>query len=256
MPETELHTIRDVLTELDEIIELTVEDNSPLLIFAFVYRQTTAKIAAGIQNGRFENAARMEDFDVNFAKRYIDAYWQYREGKPVAFSWEIAFQAAEDSNGADLIILQHLLLGMNAHINLDLGIAAANSVPGDQINSLKHDFMKVNDLLEELIDEMQQRISRVSPLMFLLDWIGQRDDEAIINFSITKARDFAWQLAQRLAHSDEEEQENVIRRTDEHIAGLAKLIAYPPGFLIPKVLSVIRFFEEKDNSVLIEKLNS
>ena len=45
------------------------------------------------------------------------------------------------------VILQHLLLGINAHINLDLGIAAVETSPGNQLAPLKNDFDMINKLL-------------------------------------------------------------------------------------------------------------
>ncbi len=251
MSKQNLTTIDDVLQELDDIVEITIEEDSPLGIFAWVYRRTTAKIAEGIENGRFEDPVKMERFDVEFARFYIEAFWQHREGDPVSFSWEVAFNAAKNR---EAIIIQHLLLGMNAHINLDLGVAAAEVAPGNQIEELRHDFMLVNTLLAELVDEIQQRISRVSPLMFLLDLIGERTDETIVNFSIEKARGYAWDFAQNLAHAEQEEREDLILEVDEEISSLGNVVAHPPGFLLPKVLSVIRFFEEKDIRQLIETL--
>lgn len=254
MPVRKLQSIDEVLDELDDIIEITVEEESPLAIFAFVYRRTTASIAVGIEEGVFEDPERMERFDVDFAAKYIRAFWRYRHDKPVPFVWRTAFHAADDPDGRKPIILQHLLLGMNAHINLDLGIAAAETAPGGQIQSLKNDFMTVNNLLEELIDEMQRRIYRASPLLFLIDWIGERNDEAVINFSLRRARDFAWGAAVTLAHADEEEKEHIIRNLDEQVERVAKRILAPPGFLLPKVLGLIRMFEDKDIRVIIEKL--
>lgn len=251
---TEITTIGGILEELDDIIETAVDEGSPLAIFAYVYRRTTARIAEGIEKGQFEDPRRMERFDVDFAKKYIRAFWCYRHDNPIPFVWKIAFDAAEDPGGRRPIILQHLLLGMNAHINLDLGIAAAEMVPDGQIQSLKKDFMTVNILLEELIDEMQERISRASPLLFLIDWIGKQNDEAVVNFSIRRARDFAWNAAVTLAHADEQEKEHIIREMDEHIAKVAKKVVDPPGFLLPNVLSLIRTFEEKDIRVIIDKL--
>jgi len=253
MPHPETNTIDDVLAELDAIIEITIAEDSPLGIFAYVYRRTTAKIAKGIAEGRFEDADRMEQFDVRFARFYIEAFHKYREGEPISEAWQVAFEAAD--NG-DAIIMQHLLLGMNAHINLDLGIAAARTAPGNQIMELEHDFMLVNTLLAELVDEVQGRISRVSPLMFLLDWIGERTDEAIVNFSIEKARGFAWEVARRLARADSDDQEAIINEVDEEISGLGRLVANPPGTLVGTALSIIRLFEEKNTARLIEKLQA
>lgn len=251
---TEITTIGGVLEELDDIIETAVDEGSPLAIFAFVYRRTTARIAEGIEKGQFEDPRRMERFDVDFAKKYIRAFWCYRHDKAVPFVWKIAFDAAENPEGRRPIILQHLLLGMNAHINLDLGIAAAETVPDGQIQSLKKDFMMVNTLLEELIDEMQERISRASPLLFLIDWVGEQKDEAVVNFSLRRARDFAWNLAVTLAHANEEEKEYIIRNMDQQVLKVGKRVLDPPGFLFPNVLSLIRTFEEKDIRVIIDKL--
>ncbi|SMO77001.1 hypothetical protein SAMN06265218_11288 [Fodinibius sediminis] len=251
---TNISTIDGVLEELDNIISTTVEEDSPLAIFAFVYRRTTARIADGITEGVFEDPRRMERFDVGFARKYIQAFWRYRHDKPVSFVWKIAFRAAEGPDGRKPIILQHLLLGMNAHINLDLGVAAAETAPGGQIQLLKKDFMIVNDLLEELIDEMQEWIGRSSPLLFLLDWIGERNDESVVNFSIRRARDFAWNLAVTLAHAGEEEKEHIIRDVDAQIERVAKAVLAPPGVLLPGVLRLIRTFEEKNTRTVIESL--
>ena len=79
----------------------------------------------------------MEKLDVIFANRYIKAYYQYQTQQPTSKSWEAAFVEADNYW---IIVLQHLLLGMNAHINLDLGIAAAQISPKDEIHSLQNDF--------------------------------------------------------------------------------------------------------------------
>ena len=257
MPDTDLSTIDEVLEELEDILEQSLREESPLAIFAFVYRRTTQKIANGIEAGRFEDRNRMEHFDVVFANRYIEAYHDYRQGNPVPFAWEVAFGAAEGEEGKPkLAIMQHVLLGMNAHINLDLGIAAVEAAGGEELPSLRQDFMTVNVLLKELIDEMQRRIGRVSPLMILLDLLGEETDEAIINFSIEKARDFAWNFAVNLNNTDPDDEEQLIREVDEQVAGLGKNIAYPPGFLLPKVLWLIRLFEEKDIRTLVDTLEN
>ena len=245
------------MAELDAIIGISRQENSPLGIFAYVYRRTTAGIAKGIREGRFDDAARMESFDVDFARRYIDAYLDNRDERPVTAAWEVAFNAAEDRDrGNDPIILQHLLLGMNAHINLDLGIAAAGIAPGEQIHSLKDDFMTVNSILAGLTDEMQDRIGRASPMLFLLDWLGHRNDESVVNFSIEKAREFAWKFAKKLARTPDREQEALIRSTDRKVSAIGNLVANPPGFLLPKVLGLIRYFEENDTRLIIEKLEA
>ena len=64
-----------------------------------------------------------------FANRYLKAYSDFQNNKVVSKSWEVAFKGTERFWP---IVLQHLLAGMNAHINLDLGIAAAKVMEGER----------------------------------------------------------------------------------------------------------------------------
>jgi len=56
---------------------------------------------------------------------------------------------------------------------------------------MKNDFLKVNLILNSLINEMQERIAKVSRLMLVLDWLGENTDKQIINFSMVRAREQA-----------------------------------------------------------------
>jgi hypothetical protein len=150
--------------------------------------------------------------------------------------------------------MQHLMLGMNAHINLDLGVAAATFAPGADLAALKNDFMKVNQILNNLTNEIQDRISKVSRLMFILDLLGVNTDEKIANFSMVKAREQAWNLAGRLAEKDEDERKSVTNAADHAIAALGVLFINPPGKLLKMALKFIANFEEKDVKTIISRL--
>ncbi len=156
-----------------------------------------------------------------------------------------------------LIIMQHLILGMNAHINLDLGVAAASFYWKENVNiqSIKKDFILVNDILKELTDEMQSKISKVSKLMFLLDWLGKDKDEIVAGFSIVKARDFAWDFAESLAPlTDIEKRKNRISEVDGLVTSIAQVVFRPPGKILNWLLGFIRMFEEKNAKVILAKL--
>ena len=77
-------------------------------------------------------------------------YHNYKTSQPISKSWKASF----DVQKQPITIIQHLLLGMNAHINLDLGQAAAKVAKPNRINDLENDFMEVNKVLAGLIDEM------------------------------------------------------------------------------------------------------
>lgn len=235
-------TIDEVIARLDEVIARSRRERSRLGYFALLYRNVTVKVKEGIQAGVFEDNARMERLDVVFASRYLDAYESYRRGEQTSKCWLASFRAADSWFP---IVLQHLLLGMNAHINLDLAIAAAEVAPGDQIERLKHDFVLINDILRALISDVQDRLARISYYMTILDRFGGRTDEALMNFSINKAREASWRVAVRLAKMSPEEREREIKEIDRTVALLARLIQYP-GLKLRTANILVRFSEGRD----------
>lgn len=243
-------TIDEVLEELDRIIQYSIAENNFLGIFAFVYRRTTAQIKLALSEKQFGDNERMELLDVAFANLYLTAYQNYANNMRCSASWQTAFNAKNDK----ITIIQHLLLGMNAHINMDLGIAATTFEREINLPELKNDFMKVNQILNGLTNEMQDRLSKVSRLMFLLDWLGKNTDERIINFSMVKAREQAWKLACRLNDLDETERESEIADTDHIISEFGAILKNPPGNLLKIALKIVALFEEKSVKIIINKL--
>lgn len=244
-------SIKQVLEQLDLIIEETILENNYLGVFAYVYRRTTAEIEEAIKKDRFEDNARMEKMDVIFANLYIKSYHDYKLGKPVCNAWKTSFELGNKK----ISLVQHLMLGMNAHINFDLGQAAVLCNQGESISSLKNDFMEVNYVLAELTDVMQKKLGKVSPMMFLLDWVGHRSDERLTNFSMKKARDFAWKLAEDLAQSNEKEKEQRLKKADKNVTRLSKILASPPGILLKIMSNILSLSEEKNIGKVIEILS-
>jgi hypothetical protein len=189
-------TIDQVIQALDRIIEWSWTNKSRLGYFAALYRRVTRTVKDGIENNQFQNGPLMERLDVAFANRYLEAYEQHRSGKSPTRSWQLAFQVAAKWYP---IVVQQLLIGINAHINLDLGIAAATVAPGDQLPGLKTDFDQINAVLASLVGTVEKEVAQVSPLIGLLETFGLKTETAIINFSIDVARDVAWSRATKLA---------------------------------------------------------
>ncbi len=244
------HTIDEVIAQLDEIVARSRRENSRLGFFAALYRQVTIKVKNGIASGRFEDGTRMERLDVIFANRYIEALQRFRSGEPASKSWQVAFEAATSWR---LLILQHLLLGINAHINLDLGAAAAQTCPGEKLPALKRDFDEINVILSDLLDKVQQEIAVASPSLGLLDRIAGRTDEIVFNFSLKRARTAAWKFAEQLANLSPEQQLPAMQEHDGKCERLANLIRRP-GWLISLVALVIRLRENNDIERIIESL--
>lgn len=243
-------TIQEVLDQLQAIISQEQRQGSPLGYFAALYRQVTDRVKAGIEDHFFDDGPRMARLDVVFANRYLAAFQAWSTGGAVTKSWRRAFQQ-EDND--DLMILQHLLLGINAHINLDLGIAAATVAPGDQLIALKDDFDRINQILGDLLDPVEAVVGRFSPLIHILDHIGGRTDERLAGFSIELARRSAWEHASLLANAAPEQQAALIQLFDQKTAFLGKTIAQP-GRLLEMGFHLIRELESRDHAAVIEAL--
>lgn len=232
-------TLGEVIHCLDQTIDQAHRNQSRLGYFPALYIEVTGNIKQAIDDGFFAAPKRMERFAVLFANRYLEALERHQCGQPILRSWQIAFDAAPDRW---LIVLQHLLLAINAHINLDLGIAAARTSPGEQLSDLKADFDKVNQILSSMIEEVERELARVWPLLGLLDRVAGNIDETIINFSLEKARDQAWELARRLAPLDEAGQRREIERWDRSVAALGNRIRRP-GLVKTTALRFVRLGE-------------
>lgn len=245
-----INTIDEVIEALDEIIQESKDNNSPLGYFAALYRKVTIKVKEGIAEGFFDDGPRMERLDVIFASRYLDAYWEYQMNEPVTLSWLKAFELSKKYWP---IVLQHLLIGMNAHINLDLGIAAAEVMKGKDIQNLKDDFDKINEILSSLVKNVEQDLSEIWPtLKKILKWTGKVDD-FLINFSMEIARDGAWDFAVKLSKTPENEQEALINSRDESVANIGNLITNP-GWIASTIFKIIRLGEKGTVAEKIAKL--
>jgi hypothetical protein len=188
--------IDGVIERLDAIIKDCIKRQDRLGYFAALYNRVTRAVKEGIAKGEFDDGPRMERLDVIFANRYIAAYEMYRSGELPSLAWFRAFNAAQ-SDGH--IVLQHLLAGMNAHINLDLGIAAARTSAGSAILGLQKDFDRINAVLAALTPVVEQQIDHLSPVFDGLTRIAPKLELKMMGFSMDKARATAWAFARELA---------------------------------------------------------
>lgn len=243
--------IDEVLARLAHIVEESKARRSRLGYFATLYRQVTLEVKRAIDEGRFQDGPRMDRFDTAFGNRYFEALAAWEAGREPPKCWRVTFDLLTSD---DTIILQHLLLGVNAHINLDLAVAAASAAPGAQIAGLSQDYNLINDILFAVLAKVQEALNDVSPFMFLLDELGGRSDEWALDFSIRTARAEAWNNALLLAHASGAPRSVILTSMDLGATLLARLIARPAGILRPG-LQVIRHKEKHDVALVIERLN-
>lgn len=245
-----MKTINEVLVRMDQIVEECKNTQSRIGYFAILYRQVTLRIRDGILALEFEDNPRMEKLDVLFAGRFITAYDLWKSNKKPTDSWFLAF---ESSNSSKHLVLQHLFSGINAHINLDLGVSAAETMQSEPIAGIQKDFNKINEVLAELVDGVKSNISKISPIFGWLIPLAKGRDEILLNFSIQLARDGAWKYAGEY-YECEDRTASILER-DLNIAKLAnKLIN--PGKLLLFMVKIVSFAEWKSVSRTMEQLDS
>lgn len=250
MSQEPISSIDDVIFALDIIISESEQNNDPAGYFAALYRKVTIRVKEGIAAGFFDDPQRMEQLDVVFANRYLDAYEAYRKNEPVTESWRKAFELSDQYWP---IVLQHLLMGINAHINLDLGIAAVKASEVKNLTDLETDFNKINEILSSLVHEVQDNLSLVWPVLkYILKWSGKVDDY-LVDFSMKLARNGAWKFANQFSLVSAEKKELEIALRDTKVAGIVNIIL-KPGLMATIALRIIRITELGSVTDKIRKL--
>jgi len=244
-----MKTIDDVLVRMDQIVAECKSNQSRIGYFAILYRQVTRRIRDGILVREFEDNPRMEKLDILFAGRFINAYDSWVIGNKPTESWLIAFEASKVSKH---LVLQHLFLGINAHINLDLGISAADTMGTEPISGIQNDFNKINAVLAELVDGVKVNISKVSPIFGWLIPLAKGRDEMLLNFSIQLARDGAWKYAGEYYACPDRAVS--IEERDVNISKLANKLINPGKFLL-FIIKMVGFAEWKSVSRTMEQLD-
>jgi Family of unknown function (DUF5995) len=252
VPDDDPLTFDRTLGAIDVVLERCAADGDRIGYFAAMYVAVTTTIRERADSGRFEDAARMERFVSHFARRYLDAVEAWRVGAPCTDSWRAAFQASQQWRP---IILQHLLLGMNAHINLDLGVTVAELGAGGSIEAMRADFDAMNDVLGQLVNCCQGALDEVSPWLGLADRIGGPGDESVIRFSLIAARRQAWSVATRLSTLTGADFDRAVRDVDRSTALVAGAIAHP-GLPASAVLLAVRARERAQPAQVMRLLGA
>jgi Family of unknown function (DUF5995) len=239
-----------VVRQIDEVIAWSLAHRSRVGYFAALYWHVATTLMRAVQAGRFTDPARIEQLNGVFFGRYLAALDGFRRGEPTTQAWGVAFSATERD---DLLIVQHLLLGANAHIDLDLAIGVTETVPPDELPGFRPDFMRINGLLGSLIDGVCRDVTRAWPLLRLISHVARREDDWLLGFGLREARFSAWEKAERLAAATPAERPAMIARMDADAAAIGQQIASRAP--LPKALVWIAALgQQRDVDVVIGDL--
>jgi hypothetical protein len=217
-------TIDGVLARLNDILDDSIRKGVRIGYFVALYYRVTSNVRRALLAGNvFDDGPRMERLDVVFANRFLEAWDQHAAGRKPTDSWAVAFEHLADPGP---LVVQHLMLGMNAHINLDLGIAAATVAPTrPQLEALHADFNRINDVLARLVKMVEVQLTTICPpLSRLADLVTV--EERLFDFGMNASRDLAWKLAQDLVAAPRDAWPGLIARRDAISAAAARAL-YP-----------------------------
>lgn len=246
-------SIKEVIEQLEGIIQESIEQKSRLGYFAALYKRVTVSVKEGIANGMFKDGKLMEELDVVFANRYLSAYNAFKTQGTPSESWQVAFEAAANPKP---LVLQQLFVGMNAHISLDLGIAAFE-VYGQDLQNHHEDFNTINKVLSSLVDTVQSELGTFWPAITFFDKLMGGHDEVLADFGMDIARDAAWKFARELEKADAAGQDlaKIESERDEKVARFGSKLVQP-GKVLGLVVWFLKLFETGSIASQIKELNA
>ena len=230
----------------EELREVARASDDAVGYFAAMYARVTSSIATSIAQGQFEDGPRMERFATTFADYYTRCLGPVlpapdgRSGPARPDCWRASFDVAGRD---DLLIVQHLLIGMNAHINYDLPQATVDVAreAGD-LQSVKGDFDHINQILRSMTTVLLRDLDRVS---HWANEAGALGGGRLFNFSLERARDQAWGAAQRLFAMPEADRPFESAELDRLVSVLAYLVT-EPSLPVKLLAHLARRLEEHD----------
>jgi hypothetical protein len=225
-------TIEEIIARLERIIDDALRRQSRIGYFAALYERVTSNVRRALVAGNvFRDNPRMERLDVTFANRFIKAWEEFAAGRQPTASWRVAFEVLGDPGP---LVVQHLMLGMNAHINLDLGVAAAEVAPTpEELQSLKPDFLTINEILGRLLGVVELELGQICPRFSRaqrLTFFAPHLEDKLFGFGMGAARDLAWLLAEQIVAAGDAGRGHVIAKRDAETAVVGRSLYPLHGF--------------------------
>lgn len=244
----------DVMRNLDQVIDWAIKADSTIGYFAVLYRRSTLACRAAIRRGEFHDADLMHRFGAVFAQRYFDAlnaYFRPGEDEGLTLPWEVVFCGQELGHST---MLQHMVAGLNAHIQFDLGVVTAEMVP-TALQTFEEDFLRINDLVASQVGDMLRVVDELSPTVRRLRWVMPPRQKLIARV-LRKFRRSCWLFAIYLALNPHKAREQTVNQMAWSSA-LCGWYLHPPEYwrLTPTIIRAISKRESRDTAANLKALN-
>lgn len=226
---------RPIVQRMTTLVDQWEATHDRRAIFLGCYRLMTRNMLDAIDAGRFHDNEWVNRLLHRFAEYYFTALTRYDQADtdtpPV---WKLAHDATRHEK---VLTFQHLLLGVNAHINYDLVFSLVDLLAPEwadltaaQREERHADHELVNHIIGETVDAVQdQVIDRHSPWFKVLDKLLGPTDEWLTSHLIAHWREDVWESAVRYlavldAHERATFHENIeftaVRRGEDILDGI------------------------------------
>ena len=239
-----------VLTRMDHRIAALRGAGDDRRVFLAVYATMTRAIHDGVHAGRFMDPDWTAILTARFARLYFDADQAWECGDDSCpRAWCAAFAAAGQPR---ISVVEHALLGINAHIVYDLPFAVAAAMhdagdvrdgrlQGDTLVRRRHDYEVVNHILAETITAAQAVLAEESRVSRVLDALAMRLDEYAAEALLRASRTQGWHNALALAVARDERERDAVRQHLDRVACAyverIDLTQFVPGVRARRVLA-------------------
>jgi hypothetical protein len=235
-------SVHEARRALDAVTDRLLAEGDPRAAFPDVYGIITRRVAEsvelcerqGSEGAFFQEPRWISCLAGRFCERYLETLgWSLGGGAQDAGAWDATYGALDN---AGTFPLQHVLLGLSAHINFDLAIGIYRTIvehgrtDAATLRRYKHDHDAVNDLLRASVPEaFDHLISRhgceASALIFrrtyaFAEWATMR--------ILSRWRGRVWEDAMAmLAAPTAEAREVIVQRMERLSRRYARILALP-----------------------------
>jgi hypothetical protein len=225
-----------VTGQMQSLIQGWEETSDQRSIFLKCYLMMTRNMRFAIQQGEFRDQPWVDHLVEHFAGYYFVALEAY-DRDPVSAPpvWQLAHQAARDP---DVMALQKLLLGVNAHINHDLVLALVDllkpewvELSGSQRGDRYADYCHVNEVIGCTIDAVQDQVLEPAmPVIDIIDRLLGPVDEKLISNLLGHWRENVWHFAVQLLDAmDVEDQARLRLEMESEAIKIGRIIGFGDG---------------------------
>lgn len=229
---TDIQTIN----QMDSLIDQWQRGEDRRVDFLRCYRLMTGNMLLAIEKGEFHDGPWVRQLLDHFADYYFAALADYEQDLPeTPVVWSTTHRAAVKP---ETLVLQNLLLGINAHINYDLVLTLYDilSPEWDALSPTARrqryeDHRHVNAVIGRTVDAVQDNIVEPKePWMEIIDILLGPVDEWTASLMIRRWREEVWRHAQQmLAAQDHIERETLRQQVETLTLHRARNILRPVG---------------------------